>query len=220
MNKLTKLSLAVLFALGLAACGDENAVSKPANATNETAQTETQKATSYIEIPAINPAILEPITISDKKTATGIDDFNLLVKWSNKANLESISKGNALRRAIASPETSEYVNKNGKLPESLQVQVDDVMALINQVKEQLVQLKSQVKDPDVLAIMDRYELLMADSINISTQIMLQAPKLAKLKNDSPEVLKFLEDSKVAKAKVKQAQDIVKNAMEAFANKYQ
>ena len=96
MNTLTKFGLALFTATALAACGDsgKSADSKPT--TVQTAKGEVTLSGKYAEIinkfPVPDPKLAEPITISDKKSPTGLEDLKKFMEYISGAEAQKIAQ--------------------------------------------------------------------------------------------------------------------------------
>ncbi|KMK50721.1 hypothetical protein RO21_10165 [[Actinobacillus] muris] len=150
MKHLTKVSLAMLMALGLAACDKKVEDKATATAAESTPQAQVAEKTAAQELvfPTPNPKLLEPIAISDKKSATGLKDLQTLNAFWDKSEVE----GNKIKQAF-----QQKVRELGKDKEALaQFIATEGQKLIDwnkQFDEQLAKLN--IQDAEVAAIATR-----------------------------------------------------------------
>lgn len=217
MKKLTKLALSIAFIFGLAACGDNQKVQ---NSMAEQKVNEVTNKASSFEFPKVSDALLKPITISDKKSDTGADDFNLLVEWSNKYSPSVQAQLKELQTGTMSPVSVEYAKKHGKINDMLQERLDEIIAFHKQALEELAQIRTKVKDPEVLELIDRTTLLETEWFNLMAKMVTESPKFLYLKDHSPEAEKFSKASQEPFEKMQKARTILENALVEFVKKYQ
>lgn len=217
MNKLTKLALSIAFVFGLAACDDNQ---KEQRSTTEQKVNEVTNNTSSFEFPKVSDALLKPIIISDKKSDTGADDFNLLVEWSDKNSPSVQAQLKELQTGVMSPVSTEYAKKHGKINDMLQERLDEIIAFHKQTLEELAQVRTKVKDPEVLELIDRTTLLETEWFNLMAKMVTESPKFLYLKDNSPEAEKFSKESQEPFEKMQQARTILENALAEFVKKYQ
>ncbi|OFN88869.1 hypothetical protein [Neisseria sp. HMSC064E01] len=186
MNTLTKFGLALFTAAALAACGDsgKSADSKPT--TVQTAEGEVTLSGKYAEIinkfPVPDPKLAEPITISDKKSPTGLEDLKKFMEYISGEEAQKIAqmssklqqtalKGDEAAALAAVKELTPALDKFHQDAEKLNIQDAEVKAVLDRMlqtsktanemiilsSENATTLKIDMKDKEAVQFMKAYQ---------------------------------------------------------------
>lgn len=187
MNTLTKFGLALFTAAALAACGDsgKSADSKPT--TVQTAEGEVTLSGKYAEIinkfPVPDPKLAEPpITISDKKSPTGLEDLKKFMEYISGAEAQKIAQmasklqqtalqGDEAAALAAVKELTPALDKFHQDAEKLNIQDAEIKAVLDRMlqtsktanemiilsSENATALKIDMKDKEAVQFMKAYQ---------------------------------------------------------------
>lgn len=212
MQKLTKFSLAIALAVSVAACGDKDKA--PTTQTTPATQAAPAKVSLADQLPKFDQKLLEPITISDKKSATGINDFNKFVAFNQKYDGKTVALQNSLRAKIISE--GKKMQEQGKLSPEFTAKYNELMDLANKYVEEAKQLN--FKDTEVKALADRSVAITEFGIRTSGEIVRLS--LESTKESTAVQKEVTEKAQALSANMNQAQRVLADAINAFMQKYQ
>lgn len=212
MQKLTKLSLAIALAVSVTACGDKD---KTPTAPNVSEKQEAPAKVSLVDqLPKFDQKLFEPITISEKKSETAIDDFNKLVAFNQKYDREGIVLQNSLKAKVISE--GKNMQEQGKASPEFTAAYKELVEFSNKYVEEAKKL--DFKDAEVKALAERSIAITEFGVRASGEMIRLSLESTK---ESPAVQKELaEKMQPLSADMNRAQRVLSEAINAFMQKYQ
>lgn len=214
MNTLTKFGLALFTAAALAACGDsgKSADSKPT--TVQTAEGEVTLSGKYAEIinkfPVPDPKLAEPITISDKKSPTGLKDLKKFMEYISGAEAQKIAQmSSKLQQTALKGDEAAALAAVKELTPALDKYLQDAEKL-------------NIQDAEVKAVLDR---MLQTSKTANEMIILSSENASALKIDmkDKEAVQFMkayqDKTHNMETVLRQANQEVQKAAQALGKKY-
>lgn len=218
MKKLTKLSLAIALAVSVAACGDKDKAPAAQNASETQTQTQAAAAPAKVsladQLPKFDQKLLEPITISDKKSATAIDDFNKFVAFNQKYERNSVVLQNSLKAKVVSE--GKKMQEQGKASPEFTAAYNELVNFANKYTEEAKKLS--FKDAEVKALAERSIAITEFGVRASGEMVRLS--LEGVKESQAVQQELFDKTKALSVEMKQAQQVLADAINTFMKKYQ